>query len=407
MGQIRTQGLGKYFKQYPSRWSRLFEWLMPWLGARHLEHWVLHDLNLEIESGEAIALVGVNGAGKSTLLKLIAGTLKPSKGSLQVSGRIAALLELGMGFHPDFTGRQNLFMAGQLLGLMPRQIDALMPDIEAFAEIGEYIDQPLRVYSSGMQVRLAFSVATAIRPDILIVDEALAVGDAYFQHKSFERILHYKQQGTTLLLVSHDKNAIQSICDRVIIIGQGRILGQGAPEPMMNLYNALTADPDGETVVQESTTDGQMQTVSGTGEAAVTEIRLLDQVTREQISVVNVGQQVVLEIRARANQTIDNLVCGFAIKNRLGQVVFGTNTALTGHPCQAVQPEAPCCFRFSFNMDIAPGQYSLTTCLSSSETHLDKNFEWRDRAACFEVVNLRLPVFDGQAWLATSVEVER
>lgn len=405
MGQIKAHGLGKYFKQYSGRWPRLFEWLAPWLGPRHQKHWVLHELDLDIDPGEAIAIVGVNGAGKSTLLKMIAGTLTPSEGSLQVSGRVAALLELGMGFHPDFTGRQNLFMAGQLLGLTPRQIETLIPDIEAFAEIGEYIDQPLRVYSSGMQVRLAFSVATAIRPDILIVDEALAVGDAYFQHKSFERIRDYKQQGTTLLIVSHDKNAIQSICDRVIIIGQGIILGQGAPEPMMNLYNALTADPEGQTVVQEHRADGQVQTVSGTGEATVTEILVLDQVSREPINVIQVGQKVVIKILAHANQPIENLVCGFAIKNRLGQVVFGTNTALSGNPCQDVQPSTSHCFRFGFDMLIAPGQYSITTCLSSSETHLEKNFEWRDRVACFEVVNLNQPEFDGQVWLNTWVEV--
>ena len=406
MGQIKTNGLGKYFKQYSGRWPRLFEWLMPWLGARHLEHWVLQDIDLQIEPGEAIAIVGVNGAGKSTLLKLIAGTLKPSKGQVQVRGRVAALLELGMGFHPDFTGRQNLFMAGQLLGLTPRQIDQLMPEIEAFAEIGEYIDQPLRVYSTGMQVRLAFSVATAIRPDILIVDEALAVGDAYFQHKSFERILHYKQQGTTLLLVSHDKNAIQSICDRVIIIGKGTVLGQGAPEPMMNLYNALTADPHGETVSHESNADGHMQTVSGTGEASVIDVKLKDQNSREAISVANVGQPVVLEIRARANRAIENLVCGFAIKNRLGQVAFGTNTALTGHACKSIPVDAERCLKFSFVMNLAPGQYSLTTCLSSSETHLEKNYEGRDLAACFEVVNLNRPVFAGHRWLDTGVEIE-
>jgi lipopolysaccharide transport system ATP-binding protein len=406
MGQITTNGLGKCFKQYPSRWSRLFEWLVPWFGVRHQKHWVLHDINLQIEPGEAIAIVGVNGAGKSTLLKLIAGTLKPSAGTVNVRGRIAALLELGMGFHPDFTGRQNLFMAGQLLGLSPRQIESLLPEIEAFAEIGEYIDQPLRVYSSGMQVRLAFSVATAIRPDILIVDEALAVGDAYFQHKSFERILRFKEQGTTLLLVSHDKNAIQSICDRVILIGQGTVLGQGEPEPMMNLYNALTADPQGDTVIQESNANGQLQMISGTGEASVTEIALRDQGSGEIVSVASVGQPVVLEIRTRVNESIANLVCGFAIKNRLGQVAFGTNTALTGHECQSLLIDDEKTFRFSFVMNLAPGQYSLTTCLSSSETHLEKNYEWRDLAACFEVVNLNQSGFDGQIWLDTAVEIK-
>ena len=188
MGTIHVSSLGKAYKQYRTRWSRLAEWVLPFLGLRHTLKWVLKDISFRVEPGEAVGIIGINGAGKSTLLKLITGTAQPTTGSVQITGRLTALLELGMGFHPDFTGRQNAFMAGQLIGLSGAEITALMPQIEAFAEIGDYIDQPVRVYSSGMQMRLAFSLATAKRPDVLIVDEALSVGDAYFQHKSFERI---------------------------------------------------------------------------------------------------------------------------------------------------------------------------------------------------------------------------
>ena len=156
---------------------------------------MLQDINFSVNPGEAVGIIGINGAGKSTLLKMITGTTQPTTGSVHITGRVAALLELGMGFHPDFTGRQNAFMAGQLLGYSVEEIARLMPEIEAFAEIGDYIDQPVRVYSSGMQMRLAFSVATAIRPDVLIVDEALSVGDAYFQHKSFDRIRQFREAG--------------------------------------------------------------------------------------------------------------------------------------------------------------------------------------------------------------------
>lgn len=184
------------------------EWLDPRGKPRHELHWVQQGLNFEVRAGEAVGIIGMNGAGKSTLLKMIVGTTQPTTGSVEMTGRVAALLELGMGFHPDFTGRQNAIMAGQLLGMSVEEILTLMPDIEAFAEIGEYIDEPVRVYSSGMQVRLAFAVATARRPDVLIVDEALSVGDAYFQHKSFDRIREFRKRGTTLLIVSHDKQAI-------------------------------------------------------------------------------------------------------------------------------------------------------------------------------------------------------
>src|SRR5205085_1659835 len=211
-----------------TRWSRLAEWMIPG-RPRHKLKWVLRDVSFSVKPGEAVGLIGINGAGKSTLLKLITGTTQPTTGGVHMEGRVAALLELGMGFHPDFTGRQNVFMAGQLLGMTVDEIARLMPEIEAFAEIGDYMDQPVRVYSSGMQMRVAFSVATARRPDILIVDEALSVGDAYFQHKSFARIRSFREMGTTLLFVSHDKSAIQALCDEAILLHGGRIAIQGDP----------------------------------------------------------------------------------------------------------------------------------------------------------------------------------
>ena len=233
MGSITVSNLGKAYKQYPNRWSRLLEWIIPFGKVRHQLHWVLQGLNFEVQKGEALGIIGINGAGKSTLLKMITGTTQPTTGSVNISGRVAALLELGMGFHAEFTGRQNAIMAGQLLGFSPQEITALMPEIEAFAEIGDYIDQPVRTYSSGMQMRLAFSVATAQRPDVLIVDEALSVGDAYFQHKSFERIREFRKLGTTLLIVSHDKAAIQSICDHAVLLNAGKLAMQGEPEAVM------------------------------------------------------------------------------------------------------------------------------------------------------------------------------
>ena len=295
MGTITVSHLGKAYRQYPTRWARLAEWLLPGHKARHSLKWVMQDVSFSVQPGEAMGIIGINGAGKSTLLKMITGTTQPTTGSVHIAGRVAALLELGMGFHPDFTGRQNAFMAGQLLGYSVEEIARLMPEIEAFAEIGEYIDQPVRVYSSGMQMRLAFSVATAHRPDVLIVDEALSVGDAYFQHKSFDRIREFRKQGTTLLIVSHDKGAIQSICDRAILLNAGKLAMEGEPEAVMDYYNAMLADHQNQTVKQEVTVDGKIQTISGTGEATVTDVALLD-VTGHQIEMVDVGQPVTLQV---------------------------------------------------------------------------------------------------------------
>src|SRR5471030_604910 len=307
MDRITVEGLGKAYKRYPSRFGRLREWTTPNSAPRHSLTWVLKNISFHVSDGESVGILGVNGAGKSTLLKLITGTTQPTTGSVSIHGRVAALLELGMGFHPDFTGRQNAYMAGQLIGLTVAEIDTLMPEIEAFADIGEYLDQPVRVYSSGMQMRLAFSVATAKRPDVLIVDEALSVGDAYFQHKSFERIRQYRQLGTTLLIVSHDRAAMQSICDRAILLDRGRMALQGTPEQVMDFYNALIAEREGGRVEQSVTPAGRIQTISGSGEASVTSVTL-ENAAGEVLEVLNVGIPVQLRVRVRVHCPLPRLV---------------------------------------------------------------------------------------------------
>jgi lipopolysaccharide transport system ATP-binding protein len=406
MGSIRVANLGKAYKQYPTRWSRALEWLLPFVGPRHRLKWVLRDISFNIEPGEAVGIIGINGAGKSTLLKLITGTAQPTTGSVEITGRVAAMLELGMGFHPDFTGRQNVFMAGQLQGLTTEEIAALMPHIEAFAEIGEYIDQPVRVYSSGMQMRLAFSVATARRPDVLIVDEALSVGDAYFQHKSFDRIRTLRKEGTTLLIVSHDRNSIQSICDRAILLDGGRLAKEGEPEAVMDFYNALLADRENKTVNQEKRDDGKIQTTSGTGEATVIDIALLNE-AGERVEVVNVGSAVRLQIKVRVREPIPRLVLGYMIKDRLGQAMYGTNTHIKQLPLQDMQAGDEAIFCFDFAMNLGPGTYSVATALVSSDTHLENNYEWRDLALVFTVMNLNREHFVGSTWLDPTVRIER
>ena len=404
MGAITVSHLGKAYKQYPTRWARLAEWLSPFHRPRHHLHWVLQDIDFIVNPGEAVGIIGINGAGKSTLLKMITGTTQPTTGSVHITGRVAALLELGMGFHPDFTGRQNAFMAAQLLGYSVEEIAKLMPEIEAFAEIGEYIDQPVRVYSSGMQMRLAFSVATAYRPDVLIVDEALSVGDAYFQHKSFDRIRLFRQLGTTLLIVSHDKTAIQAICDRAILLNAGKLAMEGEPEAVTDYYNALLADQQNESVTQQLSDDGRIQTISGTGQAQILHIKLLDE-DDKPIEVVGVGSRVTLHVSAVASVPIPKLVLGFMIKDRLGLPIYGTNTDLKGKPLLNVQVGKEYAFRLSFPMNLGPGSYSVAVALSSSDTHLLDNYEWRDQALVFSVVNMGHEHFAGCVWLNSSVTI--
>jgi lipopolysaccharide transport system ATP-binding protein len=297
-------------------------------------------------------------------------------------------------------------MAGQLLGMTVEEITSLMPEIEAFAEIGDYMDQPVRVYSSGMQMRVAFSVATARRPDILIVDEALSVGDAYFQHKSFDRIRRYRQQGTTLLLVSHDKQAIQSVCDRALLLDGGRLTKEGAPEEIMDYYNALIAERENATVRLQATETGKVQTVSGTGEATVSDIALLDE-HGERVEVVDVGAAVTLQVKVKTNAAIPRMVLGYMIKDRLGQPMYGTNTHLKELPLDDVAAGEEVVYRFAFPMNLGPGSYSVATAIVSTETHLVNNYEWRDLALVFTVMNMRRPHFEGSAWLDPAIDIER
>jgi lipopolysaccharide transport system ATP-binding protein len=404
MGAITVSHLGKAYKQYPTRWARLAEWLSPFHRPRHHLHWVLQDIDFIVNPGEAVGIIGINGAGKSTLLKMITGTTQPTTGSVHITGRVAALLELGMGFHPDFTGRQNTFMAGQLLGYGVEEIAKLMPEIEAFAEIGEYIDQPVRVYSSGMQMRLAFSVATAHRPDVLIVDEALSVGDAYFQHKSFARIRKFRELGTTLLLVSHDKSAIQAMCDRAMLLEAGNLAFEGKPEDVFDYYNALLVNTEESSEIRQI--KGRSNDIcieSGTGKARVMSIEMLDS-TGGRTEAVYVGQVLMLRITVRACEYCERLILGIGIKDRLGQLMYGTNTDLSGQPIYRLASGSVVCFEVVFPVLLGIGTYSIHTALSSSGTSFVDNYDWREKVSLFRVLSLGKPSFVGSISLDASIK---
>lgn len=405
MNAISVKNLSKAYKRYPNRLSRILEWLIPFGKSRHIKNWILKDINFSIPTGQAVGIIGTNGAGKSTLLKIISGTTKPASGSVEVNGRIAALLELGMGFHPDFSGRQNAFMAGQLLGYTAEQIAKLMPAIESFAEIGEYLDQPTRFYSSGMQMRLAFSIATAERPDILIVDEALSVGDAYFQHKCFDRIRSFRELGTTLLIVSHDKIAIQSICDRALLLNNGVLALDDKPEVVMDYYNALIAEHEDQTVVQEKLASGQVRTISGSGECKITSITLL--ADGKQTDSILVGQNVSLNIKIHCYEQVPSLVLGYLFKDRVGQSIFGTNTFHLGKAINNVKPGEDIEISIQFIANMGEGTYSAAIALHGDDSHIGNNYEWRDHAIVFSVVNSRHQHFLGVNWLPPQVEIKR
>lgn len=417
MGHIRVRNIGKAYKRYPHKWGRLAEWAGG--GNHHELKWILRDLTFDVAPGESVGIIGFNGAGKSTLLKVICGTTRPTTGHVEVGGRVAALLELGIGFHPDFTGRQNAYMAGHLRGARTEEVDAQMRAIEEFAGIGDYIDQPLRVYSSGMAVRLAFSVATAARPDILIVDEALAVGDVLFQQKCFDRIRAFCDAGTTLLFVSHSMATVYSLCDRGLLIHDGRIAIDGKPREAIDVYNALavrardpepaslriagaenayrsqnadrsklassssptsasdvpeerasppamaisgtratdSATPDGVDALSPPVLYGQAGAYSKPG-AAITSVRLLD--GDRPVDALVSESTVAVVVNARFDAAFRDPHIGFQVRDARGEPVFMTHTHGMGIDVGRVLPNDEVEVRFEFRASIAPGDYSIT-----------------------------------------------
>ena len=407
-GELQVTNLGKSYREWGSEWRRLASWFAPSVAPRE-EHWVLKNVTFSIGPGEAVGIIGQNGAGKSTLLKLITGTTRPTEGTVQLSGRVGAILELGMGFNLDLTGRQNAYHSGGLMGHSQAEIKSSMPDIEAFAEIGEYFDQPMRTYSSGMQMRVAFSVATAFKPDLLIVDEALSVGDSYFQHKSFGRMRQFRDDGVSIILVTHGLGDVRTLCDRVILINKGRILKDGLPDEVIDYYNALIAEKENAklSLEQRRQKNGWLLTRSGTGEARVKSLRLLDPLSGEELAVAQVGQTVELRLEASIHADIPRLVLGYMIRDKQGHVVWGTNTWHTRQIQEDIKCGESVVFRLPFTCTLGPGSYSVSPALVSSETHLINNYQWIDNLLVFDVVNIERDIFIGSNWLDARFSITR
>jgi lipopolysaccharide transport system ATP-binding protein len=399
-GRIVVSGVGKVYSTYRSEWRRFAHWLGLGLPRDVANFTALEDVSFEVGPGEAVALVGQNGAGKSTLLKIVAGTVAPTRGTVHREGRIAAILELGMGFSPDFTGRRNAEHGAGLLGHSSSEIARRMPEIEAFAELGDFFDRPLRTYSSGMQVRLAFAVATAFVPDVLIVDEALSVGDAYFQAKSFHRIRQLLEGGTTLLFVSHDPSAVRKLCTRAVLLEAGRIALQGTPDQVVDYYNAMLSARDAaRRVEQDRRPDGWLQTRSGSGEATVESIQLSRGESDEAAEYVTVGEPARISVQIHSRAPIPRLVLGLMIRDRTGHVVWGTNTHHTEQPVEFLPSNTSIRIDYDFTVTLGPGVYSVSPALVDRDTHLERNYDWTDNMLVFEVVNTRHPYFIGSNWL--------
>ena len=398
--------LGKSFRKYHSECHRMAS-LLGISRKPAIENWAVRDISFSVSPGEAVGIIGQNGAGKSTLLKLITGALRATEGNVKIKGRIAAILELGMGFVPEFTGRQNVFLAAGLLGFSRNEIEQVMPEVEAFAEIGRYFDQPMRTYSSGMQVRVAFSIATAFRPEILIIDEALSVGDAYFQCKSFAKIREFQKAGVTLLFVSHDPGAVKTLCNRALLLDQGRLIKDDKPDTILDYYNAMITKKGRELeILQHESSAGHVQTRSGTFQARIDRIDLInheDNSTR----AFRVGEEARILCEISFEQEIDSPTIGILIRDQLGNDIFGTNTFYSNPIKRVIKKGEKMHAIFSLPLNIGIGNYSLTVAVCTYDTHLSENFDWWDRALVFQVVPGPSNHFVGVAYLSSSVQINK
>lgn len=405
--QVSVHNLGKKYKRYPNRWARLSEWLSFGKHQAHEATWILRNLNFELEQGDSLGIIGVNGAGKSTLLKLLTKTSVPSEGTVEIHGRVAALLELGMGFHQDFTGRINALMTCQMMGYSNEEAHALIEDIRDFSELGDYLDQPVRVYSTGMQVRLAFSAATVTRPEILIVDEALSVGDAYFQHKCIGRIRDYRDKGTTLLFVSHDPGAVKALCNRAILLDGAAIIKDGASDSVLDYYNSVIARKNNEEKIRQVTGEGgKVSTRSGNGNAKIVDVDITKP-DGQSVRSVLVGEKVILHCSVAFYKNMENPAVGFLLRDRMGNDVYGTNTSHLGHKMMRVQSGDCLDFFFSLPLNIGVGNYSFCVAVHGGDSHLEENCDWWDRCLAIQVIAGEETSFIGVAALPVEVDISR
>lgn len=393
---LQVTNLSKAFALYSKPSDRLLEALTG--RERHVVHQAIDRLNLSLMPGEAVGLIGPNGAGKSTLLKLISGVLEPDEGRIEATGRITGLLELGTGFDPELTGRDNIRLNARLLGLSESEIRAMEAEVIAFAELGESIDRPVRTYSSGMAMRLGFSTAFHVRPAAFIVDEALSVGDARFQHKCIKKIQDYLAQGGALLFVSHDLNAVRRLCSRVLVLNAGRVVFEGAArEAVQAYYELLSLKPD----EQPTEALGQRPEGYGTGEARIAALHWRAPLPARQAQS---GDTLTLELEIQSQIDLAHASVGVLIRDRMGQDLFGVNTAMLG---EGVHLKAGATTRLAFEISLAlgPGAYSVTVAIHTDETHHDHCLHWWDEALSFEVTGFAGPRFSGLVGLAHSVRL--
>jgi lipopolysaccharide transport system ATP-binding protein len=416
---VRVRDLTKRYRVYRTPWHRLLEWLTVGRVLTHENVWALRKVSFEVRRGECLGIVGPNGAGKTTLLKMLARVTYPTSGTFEITGHVVSLLELGTGFHPELSGVENVLNSARLVGLPEEYVRARLPAIIEFADIGEFIHRPLKTYSAGMSVRLAFSLFAHVEPDVYIVDEAFAVGDIFFQQKCFRKFSELKEKGAAILFVSHDAHAILRYCERVVILQRGELVYLGDPVDAMNRYFALGAEP----VVARLPNGGEdsprlRETVAGSPSERVegvrrgnrlieiTEARFVDELGRPITHGV-FGERVTLEIRAHAHADIDDLTFGFQITDRLNTVIFGQTAYMAVRKHFTARHGETFFAAFGLTLSVAEGVYSVAVFATDCQLELaGAIYDWLEGYLVLEVGRPTWREFHGVASLPTTVYLQ-
>jgi homopolymeric O-antigen transport system ATP-binding protein len=401
---IEARHIAKMYKVYASPAARLRELVS--LGRRsfHQEFWALDDISFAVPRGGSLGIIGLNGSGKSTLLEIVAGTLDPTRGQVITRGRVAALLALGAGFNPEFTGRENIRLNGEILGLSRGAIERQLPAIERFAEIGEFIDRLVKTYSTGMVLRLAFAVAIHVDPEVLVVDEVLAVGDAIFVNRCVQKFGQMRKRGVTVLLVSHDLGLVKLLCDRAMLLSHGRVVAEGEPGEVVNRYNGMVlkgqqafaaarlpgeASPretvPGETTPALSAEDSPLEFSfrHGDQQAVVAAVDLFGE-EGKPARALRSGEPARVRIVVEFREPHPRPVVGIMIRTRIGMEVFGTNTELEDAAMTAAAKGEAYEVNFEFGCWLAPQEYTLTVATQSPD---GSSHDWLDDVLSFQVID--------------------
>lgn len=443
---IKLENVSKVYKMFDSRSDQLWEALRLFRRSLAKEFWALNDINLEITKGSTVGILGQNGSGKSTLLQLITSVLQPTSGKVLVTGRIAALLELGAGFNPNLTGRENVVMNGLIMGLTQAQILEQMELIQAFADIGTFFDQPMKIYSSGMFMRVAFAAAIHVDPDILIIDEALSVGDAKFQEKCFRRFRNFQEAGKTIILVTHDRTAVPRLCNVALLLNKGKLIEFGSPKRIVDLYsNILATGGTQEYSISErdaakkdeATTISFQEGLSspveknnidniinqflqdknkedkcaskvsynkneyryGNGQASIIDYLIVE--GQSEVTTVQCGDWLTIFVKINFHRDMEQPLVGLSIRDTQGILIYGLNSAWLQCPLPSVLANEVHCYKFSIRMNLKPAPWFLEFAVAESQSELG---DVRSNIAQIDVLG-GPKSFDGLVFLESHLEV--